>query len=338
MKKKVSIKNIAESLGISTATVSLVLSGKASGGRVSDEIAAKIRETAKAMNYMPNGLARSLRMGRTNTIGLIVADISNPFFGQLALHIQEKAEELGYTVIIANTNEDDLRMGKLIDILKGHQVDGYLIVATEHGDEYINELQDSRVPLVLVDRWFPNLQTNNVIIDNYKASYDATRLLIEKGCRNICLFLYKSNMQHILERKNGASDALKQAGLYNESLIFEVNYTHIDHDIDQAISKILTSKTQVDGMFFTTNTISLIGIKQLFNNGVDIQKKVHVVCFDKSDAFDFMDVSIPYVQQPIAAMGRKAVEILIYQITGKEPEAGVMIFKLSASLIQPDNK
>ncbi len=338
MKKKVSIKNIAESLGISTATVSLVLSGKASNGRVSEEISAKIRETAKAMNYMPNGLARSLRMGRTNTIGLIVADISNPFFGQLALHIQEKAEEVGYTVIIANTNEDDLRMGKLIDILKGHQVDGYLIVPTEHGDEYITELQDSKVPLVLVDRWFPNLQTNNVIIDNCRASYDATRLLLEKGCRNIAVFVYKSNLQHIIERKSGATEALKQAGLYNENLIFEVNYTNISGDIACAINKILTSDIAVDGMFFTTNSISLIGMKELLNNEVDIQKQIQVVCFDKSDAFDFMDVSIPYVQQPIAAMGRKAVEILIYQITGAEPETGVMIFKLSASLIQPDDK
>lgn len=338
MKKKVSIKNIAESLGISTATVSLVLSGKASGGRVSEEIAAKIRETAKAMNYMPNGLARSLRMGRTNTIGLIVADISNPFFGQLALHIQEKAEELGYTVIIANTNEDDLRMGKLIDILKGRQVDGYLIVPTEHGDEYIKELQENKAPLVLVDRWFPNLQTNNSIIDNYKASYDATRLLIDKGCCNICVFVYKSNLQHIVERKNGAIDALKQAGLYNEKLIFEVSYTSITPDIATAINKILTSNTGIDGMFFTTNSISLIGIKELLNNGVQIQKQIQVVCFDKSDAFDFMDVSIPYVQQPIAAMGRKAVEILIYQITGTEQEAGVMIFKLPATLVQPDKK
>ena len=334
MKKTVSIKNIAETLGISTATVSLVLSGKATNGRVSEEITRKIKETAKSMNYMPNGLARSLRVGRTNTLGLIVADISNPFFGLLTLHIQEKAEELGYTVIIVNTNEDDIRMGKLVDILKSRQVDGYLIIPTEHGDIYIKELLANKVPLVLIDRYFPDIQTNHVVIDNYKASYDATRLLIHKDCKNICLFMYKSNLQHIVERKNGYCEALKKEGLYNENYIYEINYNNIEKDIADAVDKIVKSKKKIDGIFFVTNTISIIGIKELLRHGVKIQKEIQVICFDKSDAFDFMDVSIPYVSQPVAGMGKKAVEVLVNQITKKEPDLDSVIYKLSAKLIQ----
>lgn len=337
MKKRASIKSIAESLGISTATVSLVLSNKATNGRVGDEMAKKIRETAKSMNYMPNGLARSLRVGHTNTIGLIVADISNPFFSALALHVQKKAEELGYTVIIANTNEEDQRMGKMIDILKSRQVDGYLIVPTENGEPYISDLLDSKVPLVLVDRCFPHLHTSNVVIDNYGASYNATKLLIEKGCRNICLFIYKSNMQHIVERKNGYCDALKKAGLYREEYLFEVDYFHINEDITKGIDHILSLGNQVDGIFFTTNTISIIGIKDLLNRGVKVQEDMQVVCFDKSDAFDFMDITIPYVLQPIASMGRQAVDILVNQITRKEPDLALLVCKLSAKLVEQHN-
>lgn len=334
MKKRVSIKNIAESLGISTATVSLVLSGKATHGRVSEEITKKIKETAKSMNYMPNGLARSLRVGHTNTIGLIVADISNPFFGVLALHIQEKAEELGYTVIIVNTNEDDKRMGKLIDILKSRQVDGYLIIPTEHSDIEIRELLNNKVPLVLIDRYFPHIQANHVVIDNYKASFEATQLLISKNCKSICLFTYRSDLQHIVERKNGYRDALLKAGLYNEENMFEVNYTSITKDITSTINQILTKNKNIDGIFFTTNSISIIGIKELLTHGVKIQEDIQVVCFDKSDAFDFMNISIPYVSQPIANMGRKAVDVLIKQITNQEPDLDSVIYKLSATLIQ----
>ncbi len=334
LKKKVSIKNIAESLGISTATVSLVLSGKTVEGRVSKEIASKVRETAKSMNYLPNGLARSLRVGRTHTIGLIVADISNPFFGVLALHVQEKAESLGYTVIIANTNEDDVRMGKMVDILKSRQVDGYLIVPTEHGDQYIMQLVENKTPFVLIDRHFPHIQTNNVIIDNYKASYDATKLLISKGCKNICLFVYKSNLQHIIERKSGYCDALTKAGLYKDEYLFEVDYTNITEDINNGIQRILSQENLIDGIFFTTNSISIIGIKELLHKGVEIQKQIQLVCFDKSDAFDFMDITIPYIRQPIAGMGRKSVDILVDQITKKEPDTDLIMCKLSAKLIE----
>ena len=103
--KRVSLKRIADELGVSTATVSLVLNGKDKNGRVSRETAKKILDKAAELNYIPNTLAKGLKMGRSRTIGLIVADISNVFFGTLALYIQEYAEKEGYAVIIANTNE-----------------------------------------------------------------------------------------------------------------------------------------------------------------------------------------------------------------------------------------
>ncbi|MDR1556032.1 MAG: LacI family transcriptional regulator, partial [Tannerellaceae bacterium] len=328
----VSIKHIAEALGISTASVSLVLSGRAVEGRVSKDIADKIRETAKSMNYMPNGLARSLRMGRTNTIGLIVADISNPFFSNMAFHIQEKAESLGYTVIIANTNEDNKQMEKMIDVLKSRQVDGFLIVPTENGDKYIVQLVENKMPLVLIDRYFPDIQTNNVIVDNYKASYNATRLLLRKGCRNIALFTYKSKLQHIVERKKGYCDALKEAGLYNKELLFEVGYRDLQEDIHACLDKSI--QQEADGVFFTTNSISISGIKELLSRNIRVEEDLPVVCFDKSDAFDFMDISIPYVRQPVADMGQTSVDILVDQITKNRPGMAQVMWKMSAELIE----
>ena len=114
--KRVSIKDIAQVVGVSTATVSLVLTGKNKNGRVSKEMSEKIKKVANEMNYQPNRLAMSLQSGRSQTIGLLVADISNPFFGTLAFYVQEEMEKAGYAVIIMNTDESDLQMERMISL------------------------------------------------------------------------------------------------------------------------------------------------------------------------------------------------------------------------------
>ncbi|MCC8132904.1 MAG: LacI family DNA-binding transcriptional regulator [Tannerellaceae bacterium] len=333
MSKRASIKSIAEKLGISTATVSLVLSGKAENGRVSKEIAEKIKETAIAVNYQPNGLARSLRIGCSYTIGLVVADISNPFFGQLAFHIQKEAEKYGYTAIIVNTNEDDVKMGKIMDILRSRQVDGYIIIPTENGDRYIRPLVEQKTPVVLVDRYFPHISTSNVIVDNYKSSLEATQLLIRQGCKRIASFVYLSNLQHMVERKKGYCDAMQKADMYDPQLLFEIQYDRIEADIVECMDNIFNEQETVDGMFFTTNSISILGIRELVKRDILIQEQIKVVCFDKSDAFDFMKHPFPYIKQPVARMGERAVELLIGQISGKSPDRENIQCQLATKLI-----
>lgn len=312
--KRTSIKNIAEQLGISNATVSLVLSGKEKEGRVSKELAEKIRHTAKEMNYQPNGIARSLRMGRSQTIGLIVADISNLFFGSLAFCIQEELEKYGYTVIIANTNENVDKMGNMINTLVNRQVDGFIIIPTENSEKHIQELVDNHVPLVLIDRYFPFIRTNYVVTDNYRASLEATKLMIGKGCTNIVLLTYRNNLPHILERNSGYQDALTYAGLRDNICMKEIRYSNIKEDVKSAIDELFGEGSEVDGVLFATNSISMLGIRNLMHKGINIPNDVKVVCFDKSDAFDLMSIPIPYILQPIEEMGKRSVDILIKQI------------------------
>lgn len=330
--KRTSIKDIAERLGVSTATVSLVLNNRAGNGRVSKEMIEKIKHTAKEMNYHPNTLARSLQSGRSQTIGLIVADISNSFFGELALHVQKEAEKFGYAVVIANTNENVVKMEAMIDVLKSRQVDGYIIVPAENGEKSVLSLVEKNIPVVLVDRYFPAIQVSNVGVENYDAAYKSTRFLVNKGCRNVALFVYKSNLSNMVERKDGYIAALKEDDLFSPDFICEVNYETLAEDIDIYVKKLLAENT-VDGIFFSTNSISVIGIKVLLKYGVKIQEQIRVVCFDKDDAYDFMKKSIAYVKQPIATMGCKAVDILLDQITLKGITEGSETCKLSADLI-----
>lgn len=330
--KRTSIKDIAQTVGVSAATVSLVLTGKGKDGRVSKEMSEKIRNVARDLNYQPNRLAISLQSGRSQTIGLLVADISNPFFGTLAFYVQEEMEKAGYAVIIMNTDESDLQMERMIGLLKSHQVDGFIIVPTEFGESSIRQLVEGNIPLVLIDRYYPSLSTYNVLIDNYKASYTATRYLLDISCQKIALLVYDNHQPHMEERLHGYADALKEAGLYDDHLVKRVRYRVVAEDVRCAISELVEERKDLEGILFATNTIAMLGIKHLLKLNLAISRDLQVVCFDKSEAFDFMPVFIPHIHQPIAEMGRQACRLLLRQIKG-EPADGPQICQLPARLV-----
>lgn len=313
MGRKVLIKDIAEKLGVSNATVSIVLNGKE--GRVGKELSKRILETAKDLNYKPNNLARGLRMGKSRTIGLIVADITNGFFANLAFQIQEYAESLNYAVIIANTNESVDKMDKMIDVLKSRQVDGYVIVPTEFGEESIKRLVDNEVPVVLMDRYFPGIEASYVSVNNYDASKQITQYLIDSGCKKIALISYNNTLTHMQERKRGYIDALKEAGLYNADLIKSINYENMQEEVVKAVEELIAEKgKKIGGIFFATNSLSTVGMRHLLKLKVNIPDQVKVASFDRSDVFDFFNVKIPHVRQPIPEMGRRAVDLLLQQV------------------------
>ena len=311
---RVSLKTIANELGVSIATVSIVLSGKNSKGRISEETSKKVLDKAKELNYMPNTLAKGLRMGSSKTIGLVIADISNVFFGTLALHIQEYAEEEGYAVIIVNTSEKFEKMEKMINLLKARQVDGFIITPTENSKSLIKDLATDKMPFVLVDRTFPDLRLNSVLINNYDISYRATQQLINQGCRNIALVTYKQDEFHINERKRGCVEALKNAGIYKSENMKEVRYDFLKSDIENEISHLTNKKNKVDGIFFTTNSISMNGVKSLIKNNVDIPNDIQIMCFDESDAFYLLPYTVPFIKQPIERMAIESIKLLIDSI------------------------
>lgn len=312
--EKVSLKFIANELGVSAATVSLVLNGKDKNGRVSKETSKKILDKAAELNYMPNSLAKGLKMGRSKTIGLIVADISNVFFGTLALHIQKYAEKEGYIVIIANTNEKVEEMEKMIRFLNSHQVDGLIIVATEDSENLIKNLIDKKFPIVMVDRTYPNLNVYSVSINNFEISYEAVNKLIDSGCKNIALITYKEKHYHIDERRRGYTEALKEANIFNKNNILEVRYDFLKNDIENAISLLLKSQPRIDGFFFATNSISTLSVKQLLKNNVDIYNDVLIMCFDENEAYQLLPHPLSYIKQPIEEMAKFSIKSLVDQI------------------------
>lgn len=318
MKKKVSLKDIAQAVGVSTALVSYVLNDKEKEARVGKEIAEKIRKTALSLDYQPNQIAKSLKSGRSQTLGLIVADISNPFFANIARTIEDEAKKSNYTVIFGSSDENAEKSWDLINVLIKRQVDGFIIAPAENSEKQVEYLNAQNIPFVLIDRYFPDIPSSYVVTDNYQASYNATNHLIDTGHKRIGMLAYKSNLIHMKERKRGYLDAVRDRGLEFDSFLFrEVNYANVKGDVEEMMNELLSTKNTIDAIFFATNTLSINGLKFLNKSNLKVPDDIAVVCFDESDTFDFFYSPLTFINQPVIEVGKEAVRALIEQMTSK---------------------
>ena len=199
--KKISLKDIAETAGVSTALVSFVLNGKKKKYRVGEETAQRILKIANDMNYQPNLAAKSLRSGKTKTIGLVVSDISNPFFSQLARVLEDEAIKRGYTVLFGSSDEDKDKMNRVVSNLINKGVDGLIIVPCENSENSIASLVNNNIPIVLFDRYFPELNVSYVALNNFNASHISTKHLLNAGYNAPCIVAYDVN--HLIDKHRG---------------------------------------------------------------------------------------------------------------------------------------
>eukprot|EP01089_Gocevia_fonbrunei_P004439 TRINITY_DN14456_c0_g1_i4.p3 TRINITY_DN14456_c0_g1~~TRINITY_DN14456_c0_g1_i4.p3 ORF type:complete len:338 (-),score=78.62 TRINITY_DN14456_c0_g1_i4:745-1758(-) len=337
MKPKTSLKDIAKIVGVSIPLVSYVLSNKGKENRVSEKTAKRIREVAKELNYHPNWNARSLKTNKTRSIGVIVADISNPFFSNLARTIEDEAFSQDYTVIFGSSDEKVEKFNKVLDFLKMRQVDGFIIAAPEGTKDIIADLAKAGIPFVLIDRFFNDLKTNYVTVDNFKASMQATNYLLGKGNKKIGAVLYNSSLHHYKERLQGYVEALKKAGLtVDTELIKRINHRSLKADMKRVVKE-LVQDVGVDAIYFHTNTLAEEGLTQMLGLDRKILKKVDVVVFDQNSSYNFLEDPIPYLHQPIKEIGQKALRILIEQIQEPTLELQQISFdaRLESSSLEP---
>jgi LacI family transcriptional regulator len=317
MAKNVSLKDIATKVGVSTALVSYVLNGLEKEKRVGPEIVIKIHQAANELKYKPNQIARSLRKGSTNTIGIIVADISNPFFAQLARVIEDTASENGYTVVFGSSDENYIKSASLIETLLNRQVDGFIIAPSEGSIEQIKSLIKLNIPVVLVDRYLPELSVNHVVLDNYMATYSAVNCLVSKGYNRIFMIAYKSSLVHMQERIRGYQEAMKEKGLSKEILVKEVRYQHVKSDMEKIMGELLIEKKK-DSVLFATNALSISGLYAIREHNIKVPDELAVIGFDGHEVFDFFQPPLTFIQQPLEDMGKESVRILIEQIKGSK--------------------
>ncbi|MCX6218502.1 LacI family DNA-binding transcriptional regulator [Spirosoma sp.] len=332
-KTKVSIKDIAQRAGVSTALVSYVLNGKEKESRVGQEIATKVRQIAAELNYQPSHLAKSLRSGKTHTIGLVIADISNPFFANIARVVEDEAKRNGYTVIIGSSDENASKSQDLLDVLINRQVDGFIIVSSEDSEEQIRCLNDKHIPFVLLDRYFPDIPTDFVSTDHYKASYDAGTHLVRNRYKHIGMIAYDSQLFHMQERIRGYQDALRDNHVQaHEHWLKRVKISAIDTGVKAAIDSMLAIDQPIDALLFATYSLAVSGLKHINKLGIKVPDDLAIVSFGQAEVFELYYCPITYLKQPIVLLGQTAVELLVKKLTHKLTEPAQILMK--AELIE----
>ena len=331
MQKKVSIKDIAKSVGVSTALVSYVLNNKKEG-RISKSVAEQIRATARAMNYRTNQIAKSLKTNRTHTIGLVLADIANPFSAALARVLEDEADRFGYTVVFGSSDENPEKYKKILDALVNRQADGLILSPPQHAEPQILALQQQELPFVLIDRYFPGISCNYVVLNNFKAAYDATEHLIKCGHTRVAIINYASDLVHLQERTMGYRAAIRDHGLPPaEELVKALPAIHLPQETTQAVEQLLALENPPTAIVFGSNVIAMHAVKYINGRGLRVPDQLALACFDETDAFDLFYAPLTCLRQPIREMGEMAVKLLLKAI--EHPSNGHQQLQFNAELI-----
>ena len=316
-KKIVTIKEIAERCGVSQTTVSLVLNDREN--TISVATKEKIMRVAKECDYHPNGIARSLAMRKSNTIGVIVPDISNSFFSESVKSIQIELDRYGYTMLLCNTEEKYENDIKYIKLLVNRQVDGLILTMSAESltngnwAEIKDMLQTFKIPTVLYDRYYPGDEPK-VFVDNAQGAYELTKYLIEKGHRDIGLITGPVNLISSKGRFEGVLKALKEAGLsLNQNHVVHANY---DVESGRKGAQALFGKVSA---IFAFNDMQAYGVLEAAREiGISIPNDVSLAGFDDIFYSNVLDIPLTTVSQPIGEMSKELCTLLLRAIDGKE--------------------
>ncbi|WP_337968742.1 LacI family DNA-binding transcriptional regulator [uncultured Flavobacterium sp.] len=316
--KKITIKDIATEAQVSISTVSFVINDKGEKMGISPAVIKKVQEVAEKLNYRPSMIATSLRTGKTRSIGLIVEDISNQFFADLARVIEDEAKSIDYRVFYCSTGGDNERSEELINSLLQANVDGFIITPTQNLEEKIDLLLKLKKPVVLVDRYFPGQRVSHVVMDNYEASNTATKFLINKGSKKIAVVNNTSEMVQMKLREDGYRDALKEEGIYDESLVLHLDYKSSEENKVADILSFFEKNKNIDAVLFLTNYMGLAGLQAFRKMGISIPDDISVISFDDHDSFKLHTPTITVIAQPIEDIAVKSIQLLMSQMTDME--------------------
>lgn len=337
--KKASLKDIANILDMSKTTISFVLNGKGDQMKISKATQEKVLEAAKRLNYQPNQLARSLSSGKTNTIGLVIPNIGDVFYAEIARAMERKAHKQGYNIMYCSSEEDPKRERDLINMLKARQVDGLIIAPTKLDKTEILHLKKEDYPFVLIDRYFPKIETNYVITDNHKGMYRAVDFLVSKGYKKIAFVCVQNYLEVIKQRFEGYKNALRDNGLrFSNKLVKEIDYFNMDEDIHEKLYDLLSSNSDIEALVFATNFLCTAGLGALKKMGLKIPTDIAISTFDDRALFKLMNPGITAVAQPTQLIGEKALDILLDEIESGDASGEKQQVMLEPNFILRDSQ
>lgn len=315
--KSISIKDIAIKANVSITTVSFVLNGKAKEKSISAAVIDRVEKIIVESGYKPNQIARSLRTGNSNIIGLIVEDISNSFFSSIARLIEDKAYKKGYKIIYSSTENKVEKAQELINMFKSWKVDAYIISPVKGIEEDIQQLLNEHKPVILFDRNLPSLNTSYVGVDHFAASYQATENLIKQGKKNIALVTIDIDVQQITERFHGYKKAVIDHGLrFSEDMVVRIPFNETETNTFETLKNLLINP-KIDGVLFATNYLTISGLKILKKIGKKVDDSFSIIGYDDHAAFELHTPSIPCIQQPLEDIADNIIKLILGQLAVK---------------------
>lgn len=306
----VTIEDVAQRAGVSTATVSRVIAGKP---YVRDALRIRVLDAIQELNYRPSRVARSLRVQRSSIIGLIISDIQNPFFTSVVRAVEDVAQQRGFSVMLCNSDESTEKEAAYIDLLLDEQVSGLIVSPTSTDSDIYRRLVEAAVPIVAIDRRVQDTPMDMVVGDNIQAAFDVVSHLIENGYRRIGAVLGVPDASTGAERYEGYSRALSAHGIELDPELVRQGMPRSDYGHRLTLQLLMLSNPP-DAIFTGNNLLTIGALRAIDELGLRVPEDVALAAFDEMEWMFLVKPALTVVAQPTYAMGKKAAELLLQRI------------------------
>lgn len=321
------IKDVAARAGVSIATVSRAF---ADPSVVSADLRERVADAARALKYRPSRIARNLRAGTSQTIGVVIPDLQNPFFTGVVRGLENVLLAAGYSLLLANSDEDPTRERHMLDTLRAEGVAGLIFVPINAGKSSYRHLLESQLPIVAVDRLPVDLRVDLVTVDNAAAACVAVQHLLERGHRRVGLLGGPSKHSTAVQRERGYLTALQLAGVpVRSELIIRGDFR--EQGGYDGMNVLLAAAQAPTAVFAANNLMTLGALRALHESGRDIPEDVALIGFDDMPWATSLNPPLTAVAQPDTEIGRTAAELLLGRIA--DPSRPVRHVVLEASLV-----
>jgi LacI family transcriptional regulator len=326
--------DVARLARTSVATVSAIVNGSA---RVSPELSARVRAAIAEVGYRPDGIARSLKKGSTQTIGLLVTDITNPFFTAVVHSVEDAAQARGYSVFLCNSDESLAEERTYLDLLLTRRVDGLILVPTGKAADYVGFGEGGlRAPVVFIDRVIPGVPVDTVTVDNAGASQAAVEYLLRLGHRRIGIVTGLPHLSTSAERLKGYRRALRKAGIaVDPELVRQGDFRQ--EGAFGAAQSLLALRSRPTAIFASNNLMAIGTMLAVRAAGLGCPEDVSLACFDDFEWAGVFHPRLTVLRQPTAEIGQRAIELLLARLAAGKNGAAPHHVALKAELVVRDS-
>jgi LacI family transcriptional regulator len=314
MDYKPTIEDVARLANVSIATVSRVINNQGGVRKATEE---RIVSAIEELGYIRSAVARSMKRKETNTIGIIVPDITNPFFPHVVAGIEQKAREKGYYTILSSTNESQKVEEEIVKIFLERGVDGVIITTANETGDHIKRLQDQGIPIVAVDRAIKNFEVDTVLVDNINGSYQAVRQLILQGHEKIAIICGPQNTTPGHERYLGYKKALEEYNIpLDPNLVFQGDFRETSGY--KGALHLFYSENRPTAIFSSNNQMTIGCVKALNELDWKLGEEVSFIGFDDVEIATFIKPKLSVVSRPMTTIGEIAFQLVYDRIHNKE--------------------